>query len=104
MICAECGGATTTRPCSGCGTDPLVLRRYRLEREIGRGASGTTFAAVDTHWAKPVAIKEMPIGRASSLKARELLDREARVLGELDHPRIPRLLESGVVGEGRNKA
>jgi serine/threonine protein kinase/predicted DsbA family dithiol-disulfide isomerase len=104
MICAECGQPTPTEPCAGCGADPHLAGRWRLDAELGRGASGTTFRATDLETGEVVAVKEMPIGRASSAKARELLDREARVLGELDHPAIPRLLASRVVGEGRSQA
>src|SRR5687768_38409 len=104
MICAECGKPTEAEPCASCGADPRVAGRWRLEAEIGRGASGTTFRATDAETGEVVAVKEMPIGRASGAKARELLDREARVLGELDHPAIPRLVASRVIGEGRSQA
>ncbi|MEZ4241227.1 MAG: thioredoxin domain-containing protein [Myxococcota bacterium] len=104
MICADCGHRTDTAPCPACGADPLLAGRWRLEAELGRGTSGTTFRAVDTRSGDTVAVKEMPIGRASSAKARELLGREARILGELDHPAIPRLVTSTVTGTGRAQA
>ncbi|MEQ1508265.1 MAG: protein kinase, partial [Myxococcota bacterium] len=107
MICARCGqpaGGETTPTCTACGADPRVEGRWRLLDEVGRGATGTTFRARDEQTGGYVAVKELAIGRASSAKARELVEREARVLGELNHPAIPRLIASRVVGEGRGQA
>ncbi len=104
MICASCGERTEAAPCAACGGDPLLEGHYRLEAELGRGASGTTFRAIDLRSGIAVAVKEMPLGRASSEKARELVDREASVLAQLDHPGIPGFLESRIVGSGRNQA
>ncbi len=104
MICAECGQRTEEAPCSSCGRAPDLAGRFRLEAELGRGASGTTFRALDAASGDHVAVKEMPLGRASSAKARELLAREARVLSQLSHPGIPRFVDSLIVGQGRGQA
>jgi hypothetical protein len=46
----------------------------------------------------------MPLRRADTPKARELFAREARVLRQLDHPRIPRHLDDFVTGRGKHAA
>ncbi|MCP4808753.1 MAG: protein kinase [Proteobacteria bacterium] len=51
-----------------------------------------------------VAIKELPVGRLLDPKTLELFEREARVLGELRHPRIPALIESFSDGAGAGRA
>ncbi len=93
-----------------------VLRgRYRLERVLGQGGMARTWLAVDQEreqalWAAGsfpedldadgvpdaarVAIKELPLSRLREWKDLALFEKEARVLGELDHPDIPRHVES----------
>jgi len=44
-----------------------------------------------------VAIKELAISRARSLKAVDLFERESRVLGTLSHPGIPAFIEEATV-------
>jgi hypothetical protein len=45
MICATCETETPANPCAECGTDPLLISKYRLERFLRRGAQGRTFLA-----------------------------------------------------------
>lgn len=103
MICFSCGNALENDTC-GCGGPALLAERYRMERVIGHGASGTTWRGTDTTTGEAVAIKEMPLRQADSPKARELIEREARVLRELDHPGIPRWRDAVVAGSGRFRA
>ncbi|MDP2315369.1 MAG: serine/threonine-protein kinase, partial [Pseudomonadota bacterium] len=104
MICAACGDPTDAEPCATCGASPVLVGRYRLVDTLGRGRSGTTFRAVRIADGAVVAVKEMPLRRADSDKARALFQREARVLAQLDHPRIPRYLEDFVAGRGKHAA
>ncbi len=71
---------------------------------LGRGRSGTTFRAVRVADGAEVAIKEMPLRRAETGKARALFQREARVLAQLRHPQIPRHIEDFVAGRGKAAA
>ena len=107
MICAACGEATEVVTCGECGKSALLDGRYRLEGRIGMGGTGTTWRAstmVDGEAHSVVAVKELPVGNLDSAKARELVEREIRVLRELDHPAIPRYWEDLFVGKGRSKA
>ena len=73
-------------------TPDTILGRYRLVRELGRGAQGRVYLADDTHLARQVAIKMLPPGhqaaRAASLIA------EARTIGQLNHPNIVTLYDA----------
>lgn len=102
MVCAACGQETATDPCGACGAAPLLEARYRLERVLGRGTTGTTFAAVRLADGVAVAVKEMPLRQADTAKARELIGREVRVLRQLHHPQIPAWLDDFVVGVGKH--
>lgn len=63
----------------------LVDGRYRLVRPLGHGASSVVYFAVGTD-GQPYAVKIFP----PELAARA--DRELRTAGDLDHPRIARVL------------
>lgn len=87
--------------CAECGEDPLLEGRYRLEAVIGQGAVATLYRAWDLQGEEAVAIKERhPPGRLDA-EAEALFQREARVLSELRHPRIPDYLDAFASGRGR---
>ena len=107
MICAACGEPTAGAPCEECGASPLLDGRYRLEAALGTGSSGTTWRGSSLVDGKPlatVAIKELRVAILDSTKARELVEREIRVLREVEHSAIPRYWEDLFVGKGRSKA
>jgi serine/threonine-protein kinase len=74
-----------------------VVERYRIIRALGRGGFGYTYLAEDTNRFNELCVlKECaPVtGDASALaKAKELFEREAGVLYQLQHPQIPRFRE-----------
>ena len=70
-----------------------ILGRYTLEHVLGKGSFGTTWAARDTQSGRSVAIKALDLSRVDEWKAVELFEREAHVLEQLDHPRIPAYLD-----------
>lgn len=102
MICADCGVETEGDPCERCGRPALLDGRYRLDRVLGRGTTGTTFAAVRLADGLNVAVKEMPLRQADTEKGRELLRREVRVLRQLHHAQIPGWIDDLVVGQGKH--
>lgn len=66
----------------------LVLReRYRLDREIGRGAMGVVFRATDLELMRAVAVKLLA-SRVSDDDTRSRFLREARSAASLNHPHI----------------
>ncbi|MEZ4437066.1 MAG: serine/threonine-protein kinase [bacterium] len=108
MICSHCGEAIGAEPapetCPACEHDPLLDGRYRLDAVVGRGAAGITYRAERVGDGLAVAIKEMPFHRIDAQKTRELFEREARVLRQLDHDRIPRWRDDFVHGDGRHRS
>lgn len=85
--------------CRHCG-QPIVeeehyIRSYQILRTLGRGGMGTTYLAWERnrtikHAPMLLVLKEMNADMARIAKARELFDREARVLKSLEHPGIPK--------------
>jgi len=81
------------------------LGRYRLEREIGRGAMGIVYLGRDTAINRLVAIKAIPLASefsdAELVEARARFFREAETAGRLNHPNIVTIYD---VGEERGLA
>jgi hypothetical protein len=69
--------------------------RYRLIRELGRGATGAVYVARDTELERDVAVKLLHPHLASDQKAAALSQffREARVTASLRHPNIVAVLD-----------
>ncbi|MEL6319793.1 MAG: serine/threonine-protein kinase [Cyanobacteria bacterium J06626_14] len=74
----------------------LIHHRYQIRKVLGRGGFGRTYLAIDTHrFDEQCVLKQfIPASRseASLRKARELFQREAKVLYQIDHPQIPKFL------------
>jgi serine/threonine-protein kinase len=103
LPCAACGhqGAGMAF-CQRCGLPlgSLGTRKagaYRLVKVLGKGGMGLTFHAVGSD-ERHVAVKELRAETADRAKVQELFAREARALGTLDHPAIPRLVDFFVEG------
>jgi hypothetical protein len=81
------------------------LGRYKLEREIGRGAMGIVYLGRDTAINRAVAIKAIPLASefsdAELVEARARFFREAETAGRLNHPNIVTIYD---VGEERGLA
>ncbi|NJO19084.1 MAG: protein kinase, partial [Spirulinaceae cyanobacterium RM2_2_10] len=71
----------------------LLNQRYRIERLLGQGGFGRTYLAQDTsRFNEACALKELAFNPASdyaATKARELFQREASALYQIQHPQIP---------------
>lgn len=67
--------------------------RYAISRLLGEGAQGATLEAIDKLDGTLVAIKRFQVRGARSWKDVELAEREARVLGRLAHPLLPRAID-----------
>jgi len=105
IICASCTEQVPRRStCPRCGTSTALEGRYELLEAIGAGSFGTTYRAARLTDRYPVAIKEMLVRRADSVKVMDLFAREARVLEQLEHPGIPRYFEDFVHDAGRSTA
>jgi serine/threonine-protein kinase len=67
------------------------IGRYKIVRELGRGAMGVVYHAIDPNIGRPVAIKTIQLGSRKpeeQQRLRERLFREARSAGILSHPGI----------------
>lgn len=105
-VCGQCGElfpATVVRasasPIADAATSDLVVGEvlkssWRLEEIVGRGGMGAVFRARDLELGRDVAVKAL----SSQLAEEEFVsrfEREARVLGNLDHPNIVTLYGVG---------
>jgi serine/threonine protein kinase len=74
---------------------PTQVGRYRLERELGRGAMGVVYQAFDPLVERHVAIKTMRLDGVGNGELLELLKREAKSVGKFEHPNIVTLYDAG---------
>jgi tRNA A-37 threonylcarbamoyl transferase component Bud32 len=76
-----------------------TLGRYRIVRELGRGAMGRVYLAHDDTIDRPVALKTMQViaalPQAERAAARERFASEARAAGRLSHPGIVTIFDVG---------
>ncbi|HBE51765.1 MAG TPA: serine/threonine protein kinase, partial [Cyanobacteria bacterium UBA11369] len=74
----------------------LIENRYQIQKVLGRGSFGRTYLASDTQrFGDACVLKEfVPVSRAEYTvnKSRELFEREARILYQINHPQIPKFL------------
>lgn len=71
--------------------------RFEVEREVGRGGVGVVYRARDLETGKTVALKVVAAEAGMAPEEEERLMREGRVLQELDHPGIVKVISSGVL-------
>ncbi len=78
-----------------------TIGAYRIVRELGEGGMGVVCLAerIDGQFAHQVAIKFVKHGLHSEEARRRFL-LERRILAQLEHPAIARLLDGGVTDEG----
>ena len=74
----------------------LILRRANgAVWELGRGAMGVTFKALDTNLHRPVALKVIRTDSLDNEQARQRFVREARAAAGLSHPNVARVFHLG---------
>ncbi len=73
---------------------PAQIGRYRVTGELGHGAMGTVYRAVDDSLDREVALKVMSAGAADP-DARARFQREAKAAARLAHPNIVVVYELG---------
>jgi eukaryotic-like serine/threonine-protein kinase len=81
---------------------PVVLRealeqRYRIDRQIGRGAMAAVFAAHDLRHRRQVAIKVLSLADDGGVAVARFL-REIDLTAKLHHPHILPVYDSGTAG------
>lgn len=66
----------------------LVLGRYRIEHQIGRGGFGRIYLARQVALSRPVALKASAVEQRRDLAMRERFRREAVLVASIAHPNV----------------
>src|SRR5215212_9059261 len=78
-------------------TGTILQGRYRVLRHLGRGGMGAVYEAADTRLSRNVALKETLV---ETDELRRAFEREARLLANLRHPVLPKVLDHFSEGAG----
>ncbi len=71
----------------------LLNDRYEIKEILGRGGFATTYLAIDTETEQQCAVKCLSFRKIEEWKTWELFEREAKILKNLNHPRIPAYID-----------
>ncbi len=74
----------------------VLQSRYRIVRQLGQGGMGTVYEAVDERVSAIVVVKEA--NEAGSETQRHEFEREARLLANLQHKTLPKVMDYFVEG------
>ncbi|HEX8561058.1 MAG TPA: ankyrin repeat domain-containing protein [Pyrinomonadaceae bacterium] len=78
-------------------SDTILQNRYRVVRPLGRGGMGAVYEAFDERLSRTVALKETLV---ETDELRRAFGREARLLANLRHPALPKVLDHFEEGGG----
>lgn len=70
-----------------------ILERYRLLEVIGKGGVGIVWRALDESTGEAVAVKVLGHQATRNRTARQRMEREAQILGQLHHPHLVHLID-----------
>jgi tRNA A-37 threonylcarbamoyl transferase component Bud32 len=71
----------------------VIADRYRILSPVGQGGMGVVYRALDTRANETVAIKMLHPRAFRDRQARERFTREIRILRQLEHPHIVRIID-----------
>ncbi len=71
----------------------VIADRYEVVSVIGQGSAARTLLCSDLREHRRVVVKELHFAHLSDWKYLELFEREAKMLGRLEHPSIPRVFD-----------
>lgn len=74
--------------------DHMLADRYKIETLLQSRDAQETYSAQDLQTKSPVIIKALHFKALTDWKSQELFEREIKTLQNLDHPRIPRLIDN----------
>jgi len=77
---------------------PPHIRGYVIKRKLGEGGFGAVYLAESTRKKRAVAVKVMLSRIAVEPGAREKFQHEIRLMKDLEHPNLVRLLDHGAAG------
>jgi serine/threonine protein kinase/predicted ATPase len=78
----------------------ILTREYRKPLELGRGAMGVTYKAIDINLRCAVALKVINALFIGDESARRRFVREARAAASVRHPNVASVFHLGKIGEG----
>ncbi|THF66878.1 cyclic nucleotide-binding domain-containing protein [Pseudothauera nasutitermitis] len=87
------------------GELPQKIGKYRIVKEIGRGATAVVYLAENPHYPDPVAVKHVRFNDRAKDEAKwnrrliKLLKAEQAVASRLDHPNIIRIFDAVIEPE-----
>lgn len=101
MDCSNCGGHFGLVNVDQNALSTIVgtqrtIAHFELQAEVGHGASGSVWRALDTKLSRIVAIKIPRVDIAGGSSSNEQFLREARAVAQLKHPSIVPVYEVGV--------
>ena len=79
---------------------PDTFPGYEIQREIHRGGQGVVYLAIQLATKRRVAIKVMHGGATLGSTGKARFDREVQLLGQLNHPNVVELHDSGATSDG----
>ena len=71
-------------------TQQILYERYQLKQKLGESAGRQTWLAIDLSAQEKVVVKLLTFSDQVQWENLKLFEREAQVLKQLDHPRIPK--------------
>ena len=80
---------------------PLVIKRYRILRQLGIGGQSVIYLAIQEATGQKVAIKVPREGRYITKLERRRFEREIELVAQLKHPNIISIFDSGLTEDGR---
>lgn len=95
--------AVATADLSGHEAEACTPRHYRVMSRLGEGGMGVVYLAErdDGGYVQPVALKMLAAAAEGSPILHERFARERQLLARLEHPGIARLLDGGVLSNGK---
>lgn len=81
-------------------TDPIRIGRFEVQDELGRGAMGVVYRAVDPHLGRQVALKVLSPSLAADEDMIARFNSEARTASNLLHQNIATVFEAGPSSSG----
>ena len=79
---------------------PAAIGAYPIVRELGRGGMGVVYVAEDTRLQRRIALKLLPQSVSRGSVAFTNLEREARLLAQMNHPNIATIHSLEETGDG----
>ena len=71
----------------------VIADRYEVLSVIGQGSAARTLLCRDLREERRVVVKELHFAHLTDWKQLEQFEREAAMLGRLEHPSIPRVFD-----------